>query len=153
MRDAVLNLLAQQVAEYTVMGDVAARAGNLSPSRKPTADLFQGRDGFILLAVLTDKQYRILFTTLNRPDIFEDPRFADWFRRTENGPALKAEIEKALQTDTAAAWEARLKAADIPCARVWGIDEITTRPPPGTHPPRSKPSAQRGQQGKKIFFL
>ena len=128
MLDAVLNLLAQQIAEYTTTGDVAGRVGNLSPSRKPTADLFQGRDGFILLAVLTEKQYRILFTTLNRPDIFEDPRFADWFLRNENGPALKAEIEKALQTDSAAAWEARLKAADIPCARVWGIDEITTHP-------------------------
>ncbi len=128
MLDAVLNLLAQQVAEYTVTGDVAGRVGNLSPSRKPTADLFAGRDGFILLAVLTDKQYRQLFTVLERPDVLEDPRFADWFLRMENGVALKAEIESALATDSAANWEQRLRAADIPCARVWGIDEITTHP-------------------------
>ncbi|MCC6716943.1 MAG: CoA transferase [Acetobacteraceae bacterium] len=128
MLDAVLNLLAQQVAEYTVTGDVAGRVGNLSPSRKPTADLFQGRDGFILLAVLTEKQYRQLFITLERTQVFDDPRFADWFLRMENGPALKAEIEAALQTDSTANWEQRLKAADIPSARVWGIGEITTHP-------------------------
>ncbi|MCX7383008.1 MAG: CoA transferase [Alphaproteobacteria bacterium] len=128
MLDSMMGLLAQQVAEYTTTGEVAGRVGNLSPSRKPTADLFKGRDGFVLLAVLTEKQYRILFTTLGREEVFADPRFADWFARMQNAAALKAVIEEALQTDSAAAWEARLKAADIPCARVWGIDEILTHP-------------------------
>lgn len=128
MLDAVLNLLAQQVAEFTTTGEVAGRVGNLSPSRKPTADLFQGRDGFILLAVLTEKQYQSLFRALERPDVLEDPRFADWFLRMENAAAMKAEIERALQADSIPNWEARLRAADIPCARVWGIDEITSHP-------------------------
>jgi len=128
MLDAVLNLLAQQVAEYTTTGEVAGRVGNLSPSRKPTADLFAGLDGFILLAVLTEKQYRQLFVALERPDVLDNPRFADWFLRMENGAALKATIEEALQADSTTNWEQRLRAADIPCARVWGIDEITTHP-------------------------
>ncbi len=128
MLDSMMGLLAQQVAEYTTTGEVAGRVGNLSPSRKPTADLFKGRDGFILLAVLTEKQYRILFTTLGREDVFDDPRFADWFVRMQNAAAMKAVIEAALQTDSAVAWEAKLKAADIPCARVWGVDEILTHP-------------------------
>jgi crotonobetainyl-CoA:carnitine CoA-transferase CaiB-like acyl-CoA transferase len=128
MLDAVLNLLAQQVAEHTATGEVHGRVGNLSPSRKPTADLFAGRDGHLLLAVLTEKQYRALFTALDRTEVFDDPRFADWFGRMEHGPAMKAVIEEALQTDSAAAWEARLRAADIPCARVWGIDEIVHHP-------------------------
>lgn len=128
MLDAVLNLLAQQVAEFTVTGDVAGRAGNLSPSRKPTADLFQGRDGFILLAVLTEKQYGNLFRALGRPDVLGDARFGDWFLRMENAGAMKVVIEEALQGDSVANWEARLREADIPCARVWGIDEITSHP-------------------------
>ncbi len=128
MLDSMMGLLAQQVAEYTTIGEVAGRVGNLSPSRKPTADLFKGRDGFILLAVLTEKQYRILFTTLGREDVFDDPRFTDWFARMQNAAAMKAVIEEALQTDSAVAWEAKLKAADIPCARVWGVDEILTHP-------------------------
>ena len=128
MLDAMMGLLAQQVAEYTTTGEVAGRVGNLSPSRKPTADLFRGRDGFLLFAVLTEKQYRILFTALGRTEVFDDPRFVDWFARMENASAMKAVIEEALQTDSAMAWEAKLKAADIPCARVWGVDEILTHP-------------------------
>ncbi len=128
MLDAVLNLLAQQVAEHTTTGEVHGRVGNLSPSRKPTADLFAGRDGHLLLAVLTEKQYRSLFTALGRAEVFDDPRFADWFGRMEHGAAMKAIIEEALQTDGTAAWEERLRAADVPCARVWGIDEIIHHP-------------------------
>jgi crotonobetainyl-CoA:carnitine CoA-transferase CaiB-like acyl-CoA transferase len=128
MLDAVLNLLAQQVAEHTTTGEMHGRVGNLSPSRKPTADLYQGKDGHLLLAVLTEKQYRILFTTLGRTEVFDDPRFTDWFGRMANGPAMKAIIEEALQTDSVAAWEAKLRAADIPCARVWGVDEIIHHP-------------------------
>jgi len=128
MLDSMLGLLAQQVAEFTTTAEVPGRVGNLSPSRKPTADLYKGRDGYILLAVLTDKQYKILFTTLGREDVFSDPRFADWFTRMQHAAAMKAVIEEALQTDSAANWEARLKAADIPCARVWGVDEILTHP-------------------------
>ncbi len=128
MLDSMLALLAQQVAEYTVTGDVAQRSGNLSPSRKPTADLFAGSDGHILLAVLTEKQFRSLFTVLGRTDVFEDPRFVDWFARMDNAALVKATIEAALQTDTCKVWEARLKAADIPCARVWAIDEILAHP-------------------------
>ena len=128
MLDSMLALLAQQVAEYTITGSVAGRVGNLSPSRKPTADLFEGSDGHILLAVLTEKQFRMLFTALERTDVFDDPRFVDWFARMENADVVKATIEAALKTDTTKVWEARLKAADIPCARVWSIDEILGHP-------------------------
>jgi crotonobetainyl-CoA:carnitine CoA-transferase CaiB-like acyl-CoA transferase len=128
MLDSMLALLAQQVAEYTVTGEVAQRVGNLSPSRKPTADLFEGSDGYILLAVLTEKQFRALFTALGRTDVFDDPRFADWFTRAEHAAVVKATIEAALKTDSSKVWEARLKAADIPCARVWAIDEILEHP-------------------------
>ena len=128
MLDAVLSLLAQQVAEYTTTGEIAGRVGNLSPSRKPTADLFRGRDGFILMTVMTEKLYRVLFETLGRPEVLDDPRLADWFGRMEHAAELKSIVEDALQADSIVNWEARLKAVDIPCARVWGIDEILTHP-------------------------
>jgi crotonobetainyl-CoA:carnitine CoA-transferase CaiB-like acyl-CoA transferase len=128
MLDAVLSLLAQQVAEFTTTGEVAGRVGNLSPSRKPTADLFRGRDGFILMTVMTEKLYRVLFETLGRPEVLDDPRFADWFGRMEHAAALKTIVEDALQADSIVSWESRLKAADIPCARVWAIDEILDHP-------------------------
>jgi crotonobetainyl-CoA:carnitine CoA-transferase CaiB-like acyl-CoA transferase len=65
---------------------------------------------------------------LGRPDVLDDPRFADWAGRTEHEPALREIIEAALAADDPRAWEARLTAADVPCGSIWAIDEIVRHP-------------------------
>ena len=42
--------------------------------------------------------------------------------------ALREVIEGALASDDPKTWEARLTAADVPCASIWTIDEITRHP-------------------------
>src|SRR3989442_11840778 len=66
--------------------------------------------------------------TLGRADALEDPRFNDWRARTDNEAALREVIESALAKDDPKSWEARLTAADVPCATVWKIEEITRHP-------------------------
>ena len=44
--------------------------------------------GFLVLAVLTEKQFASLMKALDRPDALADPRFKDWPARTANEPAL-----------------------------------------------------------------
>jgi crotonobetainyl-CoA:carnitine CoA-transferase CaiB-like acyl-CoA transferase len=97
-------------------------------SRKPTASRFRARDGYIVLAVLTEKQFASLMRTLGRADALDDPRFKDWPARTANEPALREIIETALATDHPKSWEARLTAADVPCGSIWTIDEIVRHP-------------------------
>lgn len=128
MLDATLNFLRQQVTEFTIAGHVQRQFGNLSVSRKPTADMFRTADGFLVLAVLTEEQYQRLANLLDRPQLLTDPRFKDWPTRIENRLALKNILEDALSTADAPTWERRIKAADVPGARVWGIDEIVTHP-------------------------
>jgi crotonobetainyl-CoA:carnitine CoA-transferase CaiB-like acyl-CoA transferase len=86
--------------------------------------LFKARDGHLLLAANTEKQYRILMAEIGCANALDDPRFADWFLRMENVAALRATIEAALAEADAGAWEARLTAAGVPCARIWRVDEI-----------------------------
>jgi crotonobetainyl-CoA:carnitine CoA-transferase CaiB-like acyl-CoA transferase len=97
-------------------------------SRKPTASRFRARDGYIVLAVLTERQFTSLMNTLGRADALNDPRFKDWAARTENVAALREVIEGALASDDPKTWEARLTAADVPCACIWTIDEIVEHP-------------------------
>jgi len=78
--------------------------------------------------VLTDKQFASLMRTLGRADALDDPRFKDWAARTDNKAALREVIEAALATDDPKTWEARLTAADVPCACIWTIDEIVQHP-------------------------
>jgi crotonobetainyl-CoA:carnitine CoA-transferase CaiB-like acyl-CoA transferase len=128
MLDAALAFIPGPVSEYTVAGIPQRQIGNGSVSRKPTAGRFRTRDGFIVLSVLTDKQFASLMRALGCAGALDDPRFKDWAARTEHVTALREVIESALASDDAEAWETRLTAADVPCARIWTIDEIVGHP-------------------------
>src|SRR6266403_3023075 len=128
MLDAALAFIPGPVSEYTVAGIEQRQIGNGSVSRKPTANRFRAGDGFLVLAVLTEKQFVGLMKALGRADALADPRFKDWPARTANEPALREIIEQALAADDPKSWEARLTAADVPCGSIWKIDEIVKHP-------------------------
>jgi crotonobetainyl-CoA:carnitine CoA-transferase CaiB-like acyl-CoA transferase len=123
MLEATLAFLSGQIADFTVAGHRQQQSGNQAVSRKPTANLFKARDGHLLLAVNNEQQYRCLMTALGHAEVFEDPRFADWFLRQQNEAALRAIIEAALAADDAKAWETRLNAAGAPCSAIWRVEE------------------------------
>ena len=128
MLDAALAFIPGPVTEHTVAGIEQRQIGNGSVSRKPTAHRFRAGSGYIVLAVLTDKQFASLMRPIGCADALQDQRFRDWRARTDNEPALREIIETALATDEPKSWEARLTAADVPCSVVWKIDEITRHP-------------------------
>jgi crotonobetainyl-CoA:carnitine CoA-transferase CaiB-like acyl-CoA transferase len=128
MLDAALAFIPGPVSEYTVAGIEQRQIGNGSVSRKPTANRFRAKGGFIVLAVLTERQFASLMRTLGRADALDDPRFKDWAARTDNVAALREVIETALASDDPKTWEARLTAADVPCASIWTIEEIVRHP-------------------------
>jgi crotonobetainyl-CoA:carnitine CoA-transferase CaiB-like acyl-CoA transferase len=128
MLDAALAFIPGPICEYTVAGIEQKQIGNGSVSRKPTAGRFRAGQGYLVLAVLTDKQFAGLMRTIGRAEALEDPRFKDWRARTDNEPALREIIEAALAADEPKSWEARLTAADVPCATVWKIHEIVKHP-------------------------
>jgi crotonobetainyl-CoA:carnitine CoA-transferase CaiB-like acyl-CoA transferase len=128
MLEASLAFLSGQVADYTVAGHRQQLSGNQAVSRRSTANLFKAGDGYLLLAVNSEKQYRALMAALGRADALEDPRFADWFARQENEPALRAVIEQALAKKDPREWETILEAAGAPCASIWKIEEVIDHP-------------------------
>jgi crotonobetainyl-CoA:carnitine CoA-transferase CaiB-like acyl-CoA transferase len=128
MLESMMSFLAPQVAEYTVADYRHQQFGNRSTSRKPTADRFRCGNGYIVLAVLTDKQFSSLLTALDRADALADPRFADWFSRTEHAQALRELIERGMREGDPKSWELKLTQADVPCATVHSIAEILEHP-------------------------
>ena len=123
MIDAVMAYLAQQFTEHMMTGRVHEQAENLSVTRKPTGNLFKTRDGWIVLAVMTDPQFQRLMKTLGREDALADPRFADWPTRIRNNKALHEIVEAALKKETSATWVERFAQADVPAGRVLTIPE------------------------------
>jgi crotonobetainyl-CoA:carnitine CoA-transferase CaiB-like acyl-CoA transferase len=128
MLEASLAFLSTQVADFTVAGHRQEQFGNQAISRKVTANLFRAKDSYLLLAVNDEKQYRSLMTALGRADVFDDPRFGDWFLRKENEKALREIIEAALAKQDAKAWEKELNAAGAPSASIWTIEEVIAHP-------------------------
>jgi crotonobetainyl-CoA:carnitine CoA-transferase CaiB-like acyl-CoA transferase len=128
MLEATLAFLSGPVADYTVAGHRQQLSGNQAVSRRPTANLFKAGDGYLLLAVNNEKQYRALMDALGRADTLQDPRFVDWFARQENEPALRAIIEEQLAKKDPREWEKILDAAGAPCASIWKIEEVIDHP-------------------------
>jgi crotonobetainyl-CoA:carnitine CoA-transferase CaiB-like acyl-CoA transferase len=128
MLEASLAYLTTQVADYTVAGHRQQQAGNQAVSRKVTANLFQAKNSYLLLAVNDEKQYRALMTGIGRADVLDDPRFPDWFARKEHEADLRAIIEAALAAEDSKVWEVRLNDAGAPCASIWRIEEIIDHP-------------------------
>ena len=128
MLEATLAFLSGQVADYTVAGHRQQQSGNQAVSRRPTANLFKAGEGYLLLAVNNEKQYRSLMAALGRVDALEDPRFADWSARQQNEPALRTIIEQALAQKDPREWEKILDAAGAPCASIWKVEEVIDHP-------------------------
>ena len=128
MLEATLAFLSGQVADYTVAGHRQQQSGNQAVSRRPTANLFRAGEGYLLLAVNSEKQYQSLMTAIGRADALQDPRFVDWFARQENEPALREIIEQALAKKDPREWEKILDAAGAPCASIWKVEEVIDHP-------------------------
>ncbi|MBS0518744.1 MAG: CoA transferase [Proteobacteria bacterium] len=123
MIDAVMAYLAQQFTEHMITGRVHGQSANLSVTRKPTGNLFKTRDGWIVLAVMTDPQFQRLMKVLGHEEALADPRFVDWPTRIQNAEALHEIVEGALKTETSATWAERFEKADVPAGRVLSIPE------------------------------
>lgn len=128
MLDSMVGFLSGQVAEYTTTGQRHEQLGNGSVSGKPTADRFRCGKGFLVLAVLTEKQFGNLMRALGREEALRDPRFVDWPSRSANKGALRELIEDAMSEGDPASWERRLVDADAPCGQVNSIADVTAHP-------------------------
>ena len=74
------------------------------------------------------EQFEALAKAIGRDDLVADKRFADREDRKRHRPALTAEIEAALQTKSAAAWEPVLNRVGIPAGRVATVPEALENP-------------------------
>jgi crotonobetainyl-CoA:carnitine CoA-transferase CaiB-like acyl-CoA transferase len=123
-----MTFMSSFFVDYTVGGHVQGPSGNRAQSRLPTADLFKVKGGHILLAVNNEKQFAALSQALGMPDLNTDPRFVDWPTRIRNEVALREIIEGVFAANDAAYWDEFLTRHDVPCARVWRIDEVVQNP-------------------------
>ncbi|MFL6704443.1 MAG: CaiB/BaiF CoA transferase family protein [Paraburkholderia graminis] len=117
MLDVQVAFLANQAMNYLVSGKPPARNGNKHPNIQPQ-DVFRCRDGYLVLAVGNDGQFRKFAEVIGHAELADDERFATNAQRVRNLPALHALISAALVEDDLAVWLAKLDAATVPCGPI-----------------------------------
>jgi crotonobetainyl-CoA:carnitine CoA-transferase CaiB-like acyl-CoA transferase len=104
-------LLGHKVAEHILEGG-APRALNVP------AGSYQTQDGWMMVTLVNEPQYKRLCAAIERDDLADDPRFADFAGRADSADTLISQMREVFLTQPTAAWLARLHAADIIAERI-----------------------------------
>lgn len=86
--------------------------------------IYATSDGYISVAVMSDREWHALARAVERPDWLEDSRFTTPALRDENIDARLSLTQEMLTTRTSADWLTRLEAEGVPCAPVLTRNEL-----------------------------
>jgi crotonobetainyl-CoA:carnitine CoA-transferase CaiB-like acyl-CoA transferase len=114
---SLLAALVNQASAYTAGGVVPHRMGNAHPSISPY-ELYDARDGQLVIAVGNDRQFRALCEAIGRPELADDARFATNTDRVANRVELREELDRALRGQPADHWSEVLTDARVPAGPV-----------------------------------
>jgi crotonobetainyl-CoA:carnitine CoA-transferase CaiB-like acyl-CoA transferase len=105
--------------------------GNAFPQQEAASfiDLiYATADGYITVAVQSDREWAALTRALDRPGWLQDARFTSPALRQQNIDARLQMTQEVLKTGTAAQWLERLTAEGVPCAPVLTRTELLHHP-------------------------
>ena len=118
MMDAMHNMLAY---EYQA-------AQMEAPDRPIVFSPLRTTDGFVMVAPVSPANFKGLTDAAGRPDLLDDPRFAEPAARVRNWDLLLAEVEAWSLAQPTDACEGAILAAGCPCTRYMQIDQSMAEP-------------------------
>jgi crotonobetainyl-CoA:carnitine CoA-transferase CaiB-like acyl-CoA transferase len=123
MLDVGVSFLANQAMNYLISGRPPRRAGNAHPNIQPQ-DVFQARDGYLVLAVGNDDQFARFCDVIERPELARDERFKTNAGRVRNNAILTPLIAEILGTRDREHWVRACARAGVPCGPINTIPEV-----------------------------
>jgi len=125
--DTQVAVLANQALNFLVGGKAPKRLGNAHPNIVPY-QTFATADGFVIIAVGNDRQFREYVKIAGVPELAEDQRFLNNRDRVGNREALIALLVEPMKRRKTAEWIAALEAAAVPCGPINTIDQVFADP-------------------------
>ncbi|HEY4635128.1 MAG TPA: CaiB/BaiF CoA-transferase family protein, partial [Rhodospirillales bacterium] len=125
--DSQVAVLANQALNYLVGGTAPTRLGNAHPNIVPY-QTFQTSDGFIIIAVGTDRQFREYCGIIGVPGLADEERFRTNRARVENRAALIPLLAGPMKLRGTAEWVEALEGAAVPCGPINTIDQVFANP-------------------------
>lgn len=121
--DVQVAMLANMNTNYLASGIAPRRWGNAHPNIVPY-QTFQADDGWIIVAVGNDGQFRKFVEAGGRPELSADPRFATNPQRVANRDVLVPILAEMVRPRTRAQWIADLEKAGVPCGPINTLDDV-----------------------------
>ena len=125
--DSQVAVMANQALNYLVGGKAPTRLGNAHPNIVPY-QTFETADGYIIMAVGTDRQYAEYCAIIGAPHLAQDERFRTNRGRVENRAALTPLLRPFMQARTTADWVTAFEAAAVPCGPINTLDQVFANP-------------------------
>ena len=124
---ATIAFTGENAARYFESGEVPDRA-----HRTHTAQVyaFVAGDGlpFVIHLSSPQKFFEGLTRAIERPDLLDDPRFADRAGRQRHYAELEAILKAVFRQQPRAVWLERLHAEDVPAAPLYDVGEVFADP-------------------------
>ena len=112
LTQATAALLGHKLAEHVLEGG-QPRALNVP------AGSYRTRDGWLVLTLVTEQQYKQLCTTLGCAELMDDPRYNDFSHRADNAETLIARLQDIFLSNDTASWLQDLTPAGVLVERVF----------------------------------
>ncbi len=125
MLDVIVDFLwRSDMGAHTFVGDELKRE-----TAQSFIDLiYETADGYISVAVQSNKEWQGLCAAFDTPQWLTDPRFETASLRGRNIDERLRLTQEVLKTDTAKNWLEKLEAHDVPCAPVLTRREVVAHP-------------------------
>lgn len=125
--DCQIAALSNAGQYYLTSGKVTPRMGNAHPTIVPY-EAFPASDGYIILAIGNDKQFRDFCLFANRTELADDPRFAQNQNRVINRDIIVPIVRDIIASNTQKYWIENLEKRGVPCGPVNTLDQVFADP-------------------------
>ncbi|MEJ6477723.1 MAG: CaiB/BaiF CoA-transferase family protein [Octadecabacter sp.] len=125
--DVATSVMANQAMNYLSSGKVPQRLGNAHPNIVPY-QVFDCSDGYIIIAVGNDGQFRKLCAVLGVDALADDPDFATNPARLQNRDALTALLAEQTAKMTKAELLASCETKGVPAGPINDMDDVFADP-------------------------
>jgi crotonobetainyl-CoA:carnitine CoA-transferase CaiB-like acyl-CoA transferase len=128
-QDAMFTLLDQWPSIFAASGRLPKQVGNRHLAAVPY-DCYRARDGWLVIAVASNKLFRQLCQAMGRPELGDDPRFRGVTARLEHGDEINAIVAEWVGARTVEEVVALLgpDGAGVPCSPVYAVDQLVDHP-------------------------
>ena len=127
--DAMFSMIDQWPSLYAAGGLMPRQVGNRHLATAPY-DCYRATDGWVVIAVASNKLFRKLATVIGKPELADDPEFRGVGGRLRNSDAVNGYVQEWVGSRTVAAVIETLgpTGAGVPCSPVYRVDQLLTHP-------------------------